>query len=175
MPVLKNQKLNLIQFKEYFFNCFIFKSVLPRTTGVALPLINTSFGRFSNFLPLKMIRTRDQSMDSRWLAAPSVLLDKPNGANHSKQYKNDLRWDEISMICGQTCYARKLRLWSRTWLENTPYYHPRVIIYERKMFIRLAPGVWSKTKNVNMGKSFLPYSYPNEMGTSKLRHMLLRL
>ena len=138
MPVLKNQKLNLIQFKEYFFNCFIFKSVLPRTTGVALPLINTSFGRFSNFLPLKMIRTRDQSMDSRWLAAPSVLLDKPNGANHSKQYKNDLRWDEISMICGQTCYARKLRLWSRTWLENTPYYDPRAVIYEPKMFRRLS-------------------------------------
>ena len=28
----------------------------------------------------------------------------------------------------------------RTWLENTPYYNPRVVIYERKMFIRLATG-----------------------------------
>ena len=37
-------------------------------------------------------------------------------------------------------YDRNLRLQSCTWLENTPYYDPRVVIYERKMFIRLATG-----------------------------------
>ena len=29
---------------------------------------------------------------------------------------------------------------SRVAPENTPYYDPRVVIYERKMFIRLATG-----------------------------------
>ena len=31
---------------------------------------------------------------------------------------------------------------SRVAPENTPYYDPRVVIYERKMFIRLATGAW---------------------------------
>ena len=26
------------------------------------------------------------------------------------------------------------------WLENCPYYDPRVVIYDRKMFMRLATG-----------------------------------
>ena len=33
---------------------------------------------------------------------------------------------------------RKLRLSSHTWLENTPYYEYRVVIYDQRGFIRLA-------------------------------------
>ena len=32
-----------------------------------------------------------------------------------------------------------------SWLENSPYYDSRVIIYARKMFIRLAAGVETVT------------------------------
>ena len=37
-------------------------------------------------------------------------------------------------------YAHKLQLYSCNWLENTPCYDPRVVIYDRKMLIRLATG-----------------------------------
>ena len=52
----------------------------------------------------------------------------------------------------KTFYARKLWLQSHTWLENTPYYNPRVVIYERKMFIRLATEI--RISNPIMGKFY---------------------
>ena len=46
------------------------------------------------------------------------------------------------MTSGQSYpYDCNLRLYSRTWLENTPYYDPRVVIYNRRGFIGLATDV----------------------------------
>ena len=44
---------------------------------------------------------------------------------------------------------------SRTWLENTPNYDPRVVIYERKMFIRLSPGRFASAKSKVNFRGFL--------------------
>ena len=45
-------------------------------------------------------------------------------------------------------YDHKLRLFGGTLLENTPYYDSRVVIYDRRGFLRLATGY---SPDVTMG------------------------
>ena len=54
-------------------------------------------------------------------------------------------------------------------LENTPYYDPRVVIYDRKMFIRLATDV-----KIKKSSNFPEFARKEQITTFLVKHYVLK-